>query len=172
MNILQRCYDEEKQKQFPRYKGCSVCDEWLDYSCFAEWCRSQENWNKVINDPKNFHIDKDIIKKGNLIYCPDYCSFVPAKVNVMFTKQQKMRGDLPIGVSTTKNGTYRSRCSMKIIGEKSTHHTANSPEEAFAYYKKDKERLIREVAKREFAEGNITEKCYKAMLMYEVEITD
>ena len=122
--------------------------------------------------PKEFHLDKDIIVKGNKIYGSEFCSFVPASVNTLFTKGEKQRGILPIGVSTTKQGKYRSRCSMKLVGGSNTHHTCDTPEEAFQYYKKDKEWLIKQIAEREYAKGNITKRCYEGMLNYEVEIND
>lgn len=172
MNILQRCYDPAKWIDFPHYKDCSISEEWIHFSDFNDWCHAQENWDKVIANSSSFHIDKDIIVKGNKIYGADYCNFVPANVNVMFVKRQDMRGDLPIGVSTTTNGRYRSRCSMKNIGEKEANGVFDTPEEAFAFYKRNKERLIKEVAKKEYEQGNIVKRCYEAMLKYEVEITD
>ena len=45
-------------------------------------------------------------------------------------------------------------------------------EEAFADYKKLKEENIKKIAQEEYCKGNITKKCYKAMMKYEVEITD
>lgn len=172
-NMLQRCYDYKKQTLFPHYQECSVCTEWLCFDNFYDWCHKQDNWDKVIENPNNYHLDKDIIVKGNKQYSSTLCSFVPSSVNVLFVKGDDMRGQYPIGVSLIKqSGRYRSRCSMKLIGEGISHHTADTPEEAFLFYKKDKERLIKTIAKREYEQGNIIHKCYKAMMNYEVEITD
>lgn len=44
--------------------------------------------------------------------------------------------------------------------------------EAFNAYKNYKEALIRRVAEDEYNKGLITYKCYKALINYEVEITD
>jgi hypothetical protein len=44
--------------------------------------------------------------------------------------------------------------------------------EAFHAYKRYKEYLIKSVAQIEYNKGNITKKCYEAMMNYEVEITD
>ena len=80
---------------------------------------------------------------------------------------------MPIGVK--KDGSkYRSRSSVKV-GKKTkyTHlGTYNTPEEAFCAYKEAKEKYIKQVAKEEFSQGNITKECYNAMMNYEVEITD
>ena len=59
-SMLQRCYQEQSLKKRPRYRGCSVCQEWLLYSNFKKWFESQENEYK-----DGYGVDKDIIKKGN-----------------------------------------------------------------------------------------------------------
>lgn len=172
VNMLQRCYDPQKWVQFPHYKGCIVSEKWIHYDDFYEWCHDQDNWDKVIENPNKYHLDKDIICKGNKIYDPEFCSFVPANVNTLFVKRNEDRGELPIGVSTMKSGRYRARCSMRLIGGGYTHHNADTPEEAFLYYKYDKEMLIRKIAEIEYAKGTIVKRCYEAMLNYQVEITD
>ena len=48
----------------------------------------------------------------------------------------------------------------------------NSPEEAFLLYKKEKENYIKQIANEQYNIGNITKRCYDAMINYEVEITD
>lgn len=45
-------------------------------------------------------------------------------------------------------------------------------QDAFNAYKKYKENIIKYVAKYEFEKGNITKKCYDAMLRYEISIND
>ena len=45
-------------------------------------------------------------------------------------------------------------------------------QDAFNAYKEYKENIIKCVAKDEFAKGNITQKCYDAMLRYKIDIDD
>ena len=172
-NILQRCYDKKKQEKFPKYKGVTICKEWLYYPNFVMWCHNQSNWSKVIGSPKNFHIDKDILLKGNKLYSPDTCCFVPIGVNILFCKADAIRGDYPIGVSLESKGNhFRSRCNNPITGKQIAHSGFLTPESAFEQYKKDKEMIIKQIAEIEYNKGNIIEKCYNAMLNYQVEITD
>lgn len=172
-NILQRCYDPKKQEEFPKYKDVTICNEWLYFPNFVEWCHKQTNWDKVLKDRKKFHIDKDIINKGNKIYCPESCCFVPAIVNTLFCKSEALRGDYPIGVSLSRDKTsFRARCNNPITKEKLEYRDYQTPEEAFKKYKEVKEKIIKEIAQEEYNKGNITEVCYKAMMKYEVEITD
>lgn len=44
--------------------------------------------------------------------------------------------------------------------------------EAFEAYKEYKENVIKQVAQKEFDDGNITSGCYEAMMKYNVETTD
>ena len=68
---------------------------------------------------------------------------------------------------------YMSMVSNPIEGN--TKHylgTYDTIEEAFNVYKNAKEDIIKQVAQKEFNDGNITKRCYQAMMNYEVEITD
>lgn len=170
-NMLQRCYSEEKQKEFPRYKGCSICDEWLYFPNFYNWCHEQTNWDKVIENPKMFHIDKDILVKGNKVYSPNTCCFVPANVNILFIKGNAARGNYPIGV-TPFQGKYRARYNDPIQKKTINKYGLDTIEEAFEFYKQYKEEVIKKVAEEEYTKGTIIKKCYEAMMSYTVEITD
>ena len=169
--MLRRCYDEKHRKKFPTYIGCQVCKEWLYYPNFHEWLHSQENFEQWYNG-EHWHIDKDILVKGNKIYSPDNCCLVPQNVNELFVKNKRSRGNYPIGVSYLKKiNKYQANCakydSLIYLG------VYDTPEEAFNIgYKPFKENLIKEIAQEEYNKGNITVVCYKAMMKYEVEITD
>ena len=93
-NMIQRCYDKNKQEDRPTYIGCTVCDEWLNFQNFAMWYK--ENFYKI--DGQKIHLDKDILIKGNKLYSPNMCCFVPSDINVLFVKHQNDRGKFPIGV--------------------------------------------------------------------------
>ena len=77
-SMLQRCYDSAFHARRPSYIGCSVCNEWHNFQCFADW------FNKNYpNDGGNYQLDKDIIKDGNKIYSPETCKFVTLKENTI-----------------------------------------------------------------------------------------
>ena len=76
-NMIKRCYCNNYQEQYPTYKGCYVCDEWHNFQVFADWFE--------VNYPSGFdgyHIDKDILIKGNKVYGPDTCKIVSPSENV------------------------------------------------------------------------------------------
>jgi hypothetical protein len=172
-NILRRCYSEQEKLKNPTYKNVTCCDEWLLYENFEKWLHSQENFEKWC-DGKLFAIDKDIILKGNKIYSPDTCCLVPDNVNKLFTKTNAKRGDCPIGVSYHKrDNVFEAHCLNPFLGSKAIYlGRFNNKIDAFLEYKKYKEKIIKQVAENEYSKGNISNKCYKAMMHYEVEITD
>lgn len=160
--MISRCYGKSPE----RYKDVTVCDEWHNFQTFAKWY--DENYYEI--EGQKMELDKDIIIKGSRIYSPETCVFAPRNINCLFTKTNKMRGSLPIGVSyEKKTGKYRSRCND---GTKETIYLGlfSTPEEAFIKYKSYKESIIKQVAEKH--KELIPEKLYNAMITYKVEITD
>lgn len=174
-NMINRCFYEKIKEEHPTYKNVTCSEEWLLFENFYEWLHLQENFDKWYNEDK-WCLDKDILVKGNKIYSPNTCCLVPQNVNTLFTKKNANRGKLPIGVFYyAKLKRYQA---IIIYGKnnnrsKRTSEYYPTPEDAFYLgYKPAKEAYIKRVAKEEYAVGNITEKCYNAMMNYEVEITD
>lgn len=168
VEMIRRCYSE-KEWVNPRnksYKGCLVCDEWLNYSNYKKWY----NDNSYSIENEIMCVDKDILEKGNKIYCPKKCIFVPNNINVLFTNSRAVRGDYPVGV------TYRTDRNIYVArscdGTKKRVHLGNfhNPEDAFYAYKRYKEKLIKQIA--DTYKSKIPVELYEALYRYEVEITD
>lgn len=172
-SMLQRCYDEKVKKKYYYYQDVYCCNEWLLFENFYEWLHSQPNFGKWF-DGSRWAIDKDIISKHNKEYSPNLCSLVPDNINALFTKHDKDRGKYPIGVYYVKrNNTYKAQCNNPLRDNKRVGLGEYSdPIIAFQKYKEYKEYIIKEVAKNEYSQGNITEQCFNAMMNYQVEITD
>ena len=162
--MLRRCYDTQgHKKQTKTYENCSVCSNWLKLSNFSNWFYSPNSGYK-----HGYHLDKDILVKGNKIYSPETCCFVPSQINSLFTKRAADRGLYPIGVRKVKSGRYWARLGERRLGL----GVFDTPEEAFNAYKIAKEQHIKELADKYFKEGKITQRVYDALMKYEVEITD
>lgn len=168
--MLRRCYDQKLKEKYTTYKDVTCCNEWLNYENFYEWLHNQPNFDKWYNGNK-WEVDKDILKKGNKVYSPENCCLVPHNINALFTKHNSKRGKLPIGIIKNTKG-FCVRCNNPLTEIREYLGTYQTEEESFCIYKIYKEDIIKQVAKREYNEGNITERCYKAMINYEVEITD
>ena len=167
--MLKRCYSAKYQEKHPTYKGCYVCADWLYYPNFKKWY--DKNYYEINN--RTSQLDKDVLIKGNKIYSPDTCVFVPSFINSLFTKSQKTRGELPIGVSYHKtNKKYQAGLSIFKDGKKTKKYLGcfNTVNEAFEVYKKAKEDYIKEVADN--YKDKIPSKLYEAMYAYEVSIDD
>jgi hypothetical protein len=153
--------DGSKQKKAPLYVGCT--NEFENFQDFAEWCQTQIGYNL------DFCLDKDLLIKGNKKYSKNTCVFIPQEINKLFTKRQRFRGDLPIGLTWEKNKT-----SIRV-GFTRDNNRVNAGSyydiyEAFSVYKKLKEDWIKVQA--ENWRDEIDPRAYDAMINYEVEITD
>ncbi|WP_303210929.1 AP2 domain-containing protein [uncultured Clostridium sp.] len=170
-SMLQRCYDEKFHKKRHTYKGCKMRDNWHNFQNFGKWY--YDNYYEI--EGQKMCLDKDILLKGNKIYSPETCIFVPNNINTLFIKRDKSRGNFPIGVSYHKaNKKFVAKCNVYDFEnkKKKTKHLGyyDAPEEAFNKYKEFKESYIKEVA--DYYRDQIPKKLYDAMYQYEVEITD
>ena len=168
-DMLKRCYDPKYQKKKPTYKGCKVEDYLLNFQHMGKWI--EDNYYEVPGE--RMELDKDILCKGNKIYSRETCIFVPQRINSLFTKSDKSRGNSPIGTTPNSSGNYVAQC-CDGNGKKIRLGTYSTKEEAFRVYKQYKENLIKETI--DSYKGIIPEPFYSrlktAMYNYEVEIDD
>lgn len=171
--ILERCYCNTVHDKRPKYKECTICDEWLYFENFYQWLHKQSNYDVWSKLPYSA-VDKDILIKGNKIYSPQTCCLVPYNVNTLFVKNDAKRGELPLGVRYHKViNKFTSQYSDPFNNNRIQYiGNFETPEEAFYAYKKEKERVIKQVAEDEYLKGTISKKCYDAMIKYQIEITD
>ena len=174
-DMIKRCYDPYfiNKKGNIVYKDVFVEEDLLNLQNFGKWF--EENYYEIPNEV--MCLDKDILFKGNKIYSRDTMIFVPKRINTLFTKGDKCRGNLPIGVTIKKDkdkiNLYVS-CSTYKDGKRKCKYLGrlpiNRPFQAFTIYKNFKEKYIKQVADE--YKGLIPEKLYNAMYNYEVEIND
>ena len=162
-SMFDRCYSESVKINYPSYKGCTVCDEWLFYPKFIEW------FNK--NYKEGFHLDKDLKNLGAKVYSPDNCSFIPARINSLIISCKSTRGDLPIGVALHKaSGLMTARFCDN--GKRITIGYFKCEIEAFNAYKDKKLMHIIKIANESFAKGDICEKVFANLIKWEIKIDD
>lgn len=166
-SMLIRCYDEKQRYKNLTYKNCEVCDEWLCFQNFAEWY--YKNYYEINN--QIMQLDKDILHKGNKVYSPDNCIFVPKDINVLFTKSDNMRGNYPVGVHySKKNKKFVAQCGIYDYKENKKRKkflgNYETPEKAFESYKQFKEKHIKKVANyfKELIPKNYTMVCITTRL--------
>jgi hypothetical protein len=159
--IIKRCYSEKSQKRNPTYISCVVDESWHNFQNFAEWY--EENYNPEIM--QGWHLDKDILVKGNKVYSSETCCFVPQEINKLF-KFYNSNTNYPTGVGFHKRDKKYVLTSFrsKYLGYFETLDSA------FHKHKEMKEKHIKEVADK--WKGQISDEVYQAMYNYQVEITD
>ncbi len=162
--LLERSYCPKLVLKRPTYLEVVADIKWHNFQNFAPWCHTQKGF---IN--KGWELDKDLLIKGNKIYSPETCVFLPPAINAVLVKGKGTRDSaLPIGVTYSEHGTgYRAYCSDK---RKTLSKRSSSVEECFAWYKNTKECVIKSLAD-EYAHL-LDEVAYKALYNYEVEWSD
>ena len=157
-NMWNRCYLESYLEKNPKYRGCTICDDWLnDRESFYDWIAE----NYYIIEDEQIDLDKDILVKGNRIYSPDTCIFTPHVINTYFEKITR-------SPQKTNNGKY----SMEITvnGKRINLGTFDTEEEAKLEYIKHKQAAI--LAKADEYKGRIPKKLYDAMVNYQIDLSD
>ena len=80
----------EVVKMDPDRIYCSVYLD--DDEAYDIWTKDVKEWfdNPVNGYKEGYSLDKDILVKGNKIYSPETCCFVPQDVNILFTKRTSL----------------------------------------------------------------------------------
>lgn len=152
--ILVRCYGKNKEVRYPTYKECTIFEDWKCFQVFAKWFYTYYK--------EGFHLDKDVLVRGNKIYSPDTCCFIPCEINGVIKVSNKItkyvQGVRKMGnnyqAEFTKGGVYT------YIG------MFNTIEEASIAYTNAKEEWIKELA--DIWKNEILDKTYKALYKYKI----
>ena len=162
--MLERCYSDNFQAKKPTYKGCIVSENFVCYPYFKKWCNKQIGFDQV-----GWHLDKDILSKGNKVYSEDTCCFVPQEINSLLVRSNATRGKYPLGVSyLTRLGMFEA--SVSLGGRNKRIGRFYNAQEAFYAYKEVKESYIKEVANK--WKDRIDPRVYNALMSWNIEITD
>lgn len=163
-NVMERCYSSRYKAIKPSYADVVADPRFHHFQEFAEWAVRQAG-----HDIFGWHLDKDIMVKGNRIYGPDTCVYVPWEINTIFSKVYKKKANnLPRGVFLDESGRYGT--SLSIRGRPVHAGMHDTPEQAFMAYRAVKEARLKELA-NEF-KPLISERLYERLIGYEFDIND
>ncbi len=163
-HMFERCYSDAYKKKYPTYEVCKVSDNFKSYEYFYEWCHKQVGFNK------EWHLDKDLLIKGNKVYSEDTCVFLPSEINSLLTKREALRGEHLIGVSWCKKANAFKASVNKNKGKQEHLGYFKTEIEAFKAYKIAKEAFVKEQANK--WKGKIDIRAYSALMNYQVDIDD
>ena len=149
------------------YKNVTVCDEWRNFQIFAQWYYDYIN---KLNPKYKYDLDKDILQWGyeSKIYSPNTACLVPREINndLISSWYSHNNGNLPVGVSFSGykfSAVFRVKKDVRYLG------VYDTPEDAFAAYKKAKEDYIKERALFYLNEGAILPYVYDALCKIDIK---
>ena len=158
------CYNEKFHQRQPTYEGCTVSDEFKDYSKWREW------YDKYPYKQDDWQIDKDLLIKGNQVYSENTCIFIPREINQVLTKSTASRGEHLIGVSWSKTNKAFVATVRKNKGKPEHLGYFKTEVEAFNAYKQAKEAYLKEPADK--YKDMLDPRAYEVLYDYTVDIDD
>ena len=161
--LLKRCFCEKFKGRNPAYTTVTCSEKWQRFSDFLYWVNGEIDYK---GKPHGYEFDKDILGGGVKMYSPDFCCFVPKKVNTVILCDKMCKGVCPTGVSIHK-GTGKFVAQTSYDGKKIYLGLFDDPMEAFFCYKLAKEDQIKRVANeyRQFLRDDV----YAALMRWEVK---
>lgn len=150
VSMLCRCYNTKKINK--PYKDCTVCNEWHNFSIFKEW------FDKNYVD--GWELDKDLFSKGNKIYSPDTCCFLPLEIN-RYLASLKSRNKYLLGVYFDKV-LNKFESHITINGKNKFLGRFETEDEAYQAYKFEKKKELKRVADK--YKDCLDEKIYNAII--------
>lgn len=138
-SMLNRAYSASFQANQPTYKKCSVTSSWLSFMTFRAWVLEQESLGLAL--------DKDLKIKGNTVYAPDTCLFIPASLNSLLCDSAASRGCLPKGVNINKRARSKPyEAAFSYQGRRKYIGAYATKEEAYEAYTTAKNEEIKRQA--------------------------
>jgi hypothetical protein len=153
--LFKRAYDEKTLIERPGYAGATVNAGWHEFGGFVDWTEQAVGWKN-----KNWHVDKDLILRGNREYGPETCCMLPPVVNSALWVREHI---LPPGVTKLPDGYYRGGF---YEDGKVQQKRFKTPEEAFEFYKPLKEGRIKQLADE--YRYQIDPRAYDALMTWEI----
>ena len=161
IRMVSRCYDDKLKETRLDYLKNSMCEEWLNFQNFGDLY--DDNYYTIEGETMN--LDKDILVKGNSLYSPSTCCFVPNKINNAFKGHTTKNKTLPVGVRyDKKKNNYFSFTMDYEKNYQRVYGHFTTPEEAHEDYIIHKRENIIWLANK--YKELIPEKVYNAMVNY------
>ncbi len=157
-SVFDRCYQKNSLKN-PTYIDCHIDERWHNFQNFAQWWMNNYNPKYM----EKWCLDKDILIKGNKVYSPETCCFVPHEINLLFKKERSRQEGYPVGVRKS-NSRFEAR--IRIKSKELYIGTFDTIDEASEAYKIAKVRYIKEIA--EEYKGRISQEVYNILINYTI----
>lgn len=164
VDMIKRSKSDVFKRKRQTYANIDCSNDWLLFSNFLSDISTMKGFRKT-----DWHLDKDILIKGNNIYSKETCCFVPVEINNIFLRNKSLKKDIPTGVYLDKkSGKFRACVS---VGKKQIKYGMfTDPILAFAEYKRIKEDHIANIANK--FKDELCEKVFNVLIKHKVSIGD
>ena len=164
VRMFERCYSKKFHRINPTYVGCTVSEEFKDYSKWREW------YDNYQYKHDGWHLDKDLLIKGNKVYSESTCVFIPREINQVLVKRTASRGKYLIGVTWSKTKKAFVAMVRKNKGKQEFLGYFKTEIEAHLAYKQAKESYLKELADK--YKDLLDPRAYEALYNYTVDVDD
>lgn len=163
LGMIQRCYEEGYGEKFPAYSKCSVISDWHNLQNFKAWVKQQTSLGFY---QEGWELDKDLLVRGNKVYSPDTCVFLPGRLNQLQQVKKNSHYNFLPGVNFDKEKN-KFKAEVNFNGKRYYLPRNESELECFLSYKELKEKLVREDA--ENWKGKIHPSAYESLKNYSLD---
>ncbi len=133
--MISRCYSG--YDRYCSYQDTHVCEDWLSFQVFAEWCQGAKGFNL-----KGWQPDKDLLIPHNKLYSSETCCFLPISINASISQ-------LSLGTCFQKGVSYNESTKRYHVSfydsDRNTRTTRSfiCEEEAFQFYMRNRFNKLR-----------------------------
>lgn len=148
------------QRRWKIYEGVSISEEFSDFQRFCNWCVQQAGWGL------GYDLDKDLLKPGNTVYCPEHCVFLPRVLNLHIASRE---GRYLPGAVLFKTKGGKERWIAQAGGGGTTRYLGRyaTEQEAHEVYCANKEALVKELANQ--YRDTIDPRAFDALMEWKVD---
>lgn len=147
--LLKRCdSDSSFVKNNPTYRSCE--NHFKNFQEFVDWSIYQYGYNLVDVNGDRWSLDKDIISYGNKIYSPEFCCYLPNRVNKFLTLRQNNRSAYGLGVYKAHNKYFSV---ISVNSKNISKYGFSTPIDAHMFWLENKKKYGEELAE-EFINKN------------------
>lgn len=161
--MFSRCYDVKKLNERATYRDCTINKEWHSLANFKRWCLSQFDAGHY---QSGWELDKDLLVRGNKVYGPDTCCFLPERLNQLQQVKKDSEYNWLPGVNFDKaRGKFKAEVNFDSV----RHYLPRRETEleSFLDYKELKEKLVQ--ADAENWKDKIHPSAYESLKNYSLD---
>lgn len=154
-NMIARCYSNKVKNKNPTYNDCYSCEKWHRLKNFKVFFDD--------NYKDGYDLDKDLLVKGNKVYSPETCVFLPREINSFLSNKYTCKNKLYAGI-TWRESIRKYQVRIGIEGNSVHLGVFENIDDVVEVYKKAREQEAKKLANKYKHEIDI--RAYNALMEY------